>query len=810
MIRPIFYALIYLISGIVSFLWGSGHLINFGGQPSTGYVALFFVLIFVATVFMFVKYKWIAIFVFPLFFAVGFCGALVSSSQSPLMYYAVQGNETFELTGYVYSVTKAKDGRYKVIFAANKIAGENAVSNRGTRVVCYFDSKSVSTGMRLTMSGKLRQLDAARNPGAFDEYNYYMARKIRYKLDAPVVKSRDGTKRSVGVMLSKLRERLSGVYDKLFPESEAAIIKSIILGDKSELDDDIVQLYQTAGIYHILCVSGLHIGILIFLLDMLLSRYMSRKKSAFVTIILIALYCVLTGGSVSVVRASLMGGVILGGRILNRDSDLIASVSFSCIALLFYEPLYILDIGFQLSFASAFGIAFLTEPFLRILSKLMQKNGLFSVVLNSERFRGLLAVTAAVTLSTAAVVDYYYFFVTPYSILVNIIIIPTAVLIVTLGMLTGLCGLVFLPAAYVLAAPAFIILLFYRVVCEFFVSLPFSLILTGSCGLAAVFVIFALIVAFAYVFTLRGKRFVRGCILLGVATLGFLAAGVVAQFMPKPFSITMLDVGQGDSFVIEKDNTAIVIDGGGKIFGGSDSDNTGMKVLLPYLQYRGIRRLDAVFVSHVDYDHAKGITELAAHMDIGRLYMPGGVDVFGDNSMYMQLTSLVPAENRELLQAGDTLEWRGIEIQCVYPKELSGSNAAIIDTNDASLVLHFGNDDMSVLFTGDIGKADEDKVLKYAAADGYNIRADVLKVAHHGSKGSSGDGFIKAVAPRVAIVSTGRGNSYGHPSAETVDTLGKYGAELYNTADYGAVRVYTRGGSIHVRDNRYRNFKYIN
>jgi competence protein ComEC len=337
----------------------------------------------------------------------------------------------------------------------------------------------------------LEPLEHPSAPGEYDEFRYLRSRKIDakvfpYKIEITEAGSVSPYLRLL-IFLRQTRDRLANVYDAALPPREAGIMKSVLLGDKSGLDEDTAELYRASGTYHLLCISGLHIGIFLLGLGSLFKLFINERYAWLAALLILLFYALLTGASVSTVRATAMGAVFVLAKIIFRDYDLPSSTSFACIALLIYEPLYLYDAGFQLSFGAVFGIAFLTQPVERGLSRLVR----------GFPYKNALASGIAATFATYPILMYHFREISTYGVLVNLFIIPTASLLVVSGLIVGVAGLFFIPAAIFLAGVSYYLLMFYDIVCSFFNGLPFALIQTGPPSLLICALVYAAIGCFA-------------------------------------------------------------------------------------------------------------------------------------------------------------------------------------------------------------------------------------------------------------------------------------------------------------------------
>jgi len=644
------------------------------------------------------------------------------------------------------------------------------------KILAYSsDLKNAKPGDMIRLAGSVTALQTARNPGGFDEKMYFAARGVKYKMYAysAVI---TGHKNSFGAMLYNIRGRLCAVYDYCLPEKEAGVVKAIVVGDRSDLQDDTADLYSKGGIYHLLAISGLHIGVLCLFLNFVLRRIASKRKAAAFTMGPLIFYCLLTGASASTMRAVIIVCVLYFGQLIYRKNDAITSLSFAALCILIYNPFFLWDIGFRLSFSAVVGIILLSPRidtlFLFIGAMLPKLKKFF----NNFWVKQSLSASTAVSIAILPISTSYTPRIATYAIIINIIILPTFFALAVVSFVMGLLGLVYLPAAVFLAGPVYFLLNIYEGILTFFAQLPFSNILTGHMPLYITVPYYAAVAAGAlYLHKLTVGVKPRKIYVCTVSVI-LLVCVFYHIFIPKPLSVTMLDVGQGDCFVIKKDSFTMVIDGGGWN-NVATWENTGVKVLMPYLDYLGVNKVDIALVTHLDYDHATGIMALLDAKRADVLCYPANVPLTWHNTVLRPLSR------------GDSFEVNGITFTCFNPDKNQ-----LYDGNDGSVVIKMAFKDISFLFTGDITSAAEEVLAREAG-----IKADVLKLSHHGSKYSNSEVFLSAVSPALAIVSYSKYNNYGLPSDDVTQRLLKMGIPLYETAGRGAVIITTDGTYIKVK-----------
>ena len=707
--------------------------------------------------------------------------------------YAATGVEVI-VYGRVGAVDYTYTGRQKITLEANRIYAQGKAEGANIKIqITLGEDQLAICGSEVEIRGVLQQLEPARNPGGYNEKLYLAARKFDYKMYGDLLSEKLAF--NIHFVMDKIRSEISAVYEKILPEREAGILKSMIIGDKSSLDDYVKAMYKEAGIYHILVISGLHISITALFMEWILSHFLSVKKAAAVSIVFICIYCVFTGAGISAVRAVIMASVVIIAKIIYREADLLSSASFAAVLLLIYEPLYAFDIGFQYSFSAVFGIGLLADP----MGKAMKcafgsiiknmKDGNEEFLRAGNRLCAVFGTCIAVFIATIPVQIYHFNYIFPFSAIANMIILPLVPVIVVGGFVTALMGFFSITIAHIIAGPVYLLLEFYEAICIFLENIPFSKILTATPEymLCVIFIIGIILWAACFEMRLNKRKIVAAGISLFCAFALIFTLNAMKEALP---SVTMLDVGQGDCSVIQRGKEVFVVDGGGW-YGREIGRNTGSSVLVPYLDYKGIGHVDGAFISHLDSDHATGIIELVYEKSVGVLYLPITADL--GSPMYAELYEACEKMGVPIvfLSKGDKI---GNESGAYFMVLSPTASDSYKDDNEASMVL-FMNMGLKYVFAGDINFNKEEEI----AANFNNLDCDVLKIAHHGSKYSTGEVFLDSLKPEIAMAGAGVNNSFGHPSVEVQNLLAERNIDFYSTNRHGAVIIFEEGGNINVK-----------
>jgi len=560
--RPVLWCLGFLICGIV--LGAYANLLS----TSLGVVLGLFLCVVLYRI-----YKYRPVFIFVLFLLLGIW-RVGHSLHSYIVYLT-----SAQLSGVAQDIGVTTGGNQRVIVRMDS----------GLRVMAYIRPHQpwAQLGREITITGELRPLAYSANPGGYDQFQHLRAQKVDATIWPDTIQLGD-VRLSPIVILRMARDRLAAVYDKLLPLREAAVIRSMVLGDRADMDMDLAQQYRAMGIFHILSISGLHVAILMMAFNKTLGLFLPERKSGIIVLVVMVLYCLMTGAGVATVRAVTMGGVLVFGKILNRQYDLLAAVAWACAVLLIYEPLYLFNVGFQLSFSAVFGIGVLSAPVERFLAKLRMPQW--------GKFRSGLGVGIAAVSATYPVFAFHMYEIQLYSVVGNLIIAPTTTIILVMGLVVGLVGLVWTGGAAILAGTIYFILRFYEIGSSFFAGLPNAMLLTGGGSLIVTGFGVAVLLMFAYAFNGFGDVFKKRLSLLFLAVM-LLIIALFLRHNPRGLHVTVLDT-PGNYTVVRHRGDVLVL---GLPRGGEDA-------LLRYLDMHGVRRAGGFIM-----------TELPRTQDVNRL-----------------------------------------------------------------------------------------------------------------------------------------------------------------------------------------------
>lgn len=712
----------------------------------------------------------------------------------------------------------------------------------------------VHTGDEIAATVQAKRPQTFRDDGAFDRGAYLEQQDIHLvaTLRAAGLMERVGRSTTTAVtLLARAREKLRSEVDSLFANTPrvAGVLRAILLGDRSFVERDEATDFQKTGVFHVLVVAGLHVGAFTAFLFWLARKLkLAPLWTALLALTLVCAYVGVVEDRPPVLRAAIMAAIVLLGRLFFRRLDLLNSVAIACLILLVAKPVAIRDSSFQLTFLAIGSIAGLAvpwlersvQPYLKALrgwrditrdasheprvaqfrldlraaarwfaSKNPPRlgsvagNALAQSIGISLRLWELLIVTLALQVGMLPLMASDFHRVTLAAPLVNLLAVPLTGIVVPLGFLALAFGLVFPAVAKLLAAPlGWSVLLLLHIV-RWFAQLPSASYRIP--GPPAWLVVLFLACAAALCVAARVPNLCREWAWRSAAALA--SAGVLAiaifPFPPRwsagKLELTVLDVGQGDSlFVVSPHGKTMLIDGGGAFGGFSGQEDhagpdPGEDAVSPYLWSRGFQKLDVVALTHAHQDHIGGLAAILANFHIGALWIGREASTAAlSNLENMARQKKIPIVHEH---RGDPFSWDGVEARFLWP-ETAPEEIGPEPKNNDSLVFRLQYGDRALLLPGDAEKQAESSILSENLP--LSLSADVLKVGHHGSKNSTIPSFLAAVRPRIAVISAGEDNPYGHPSLELLSRLEEAGVRILRTDHDGAVHILTDGKQLEV------------
>lgn len=455
----------------------------------------------------------------------------------------------------------------------------------------------------------------------------------------------------------------------------------------------------------------------------------------------------------------------IGAILFSRKSNTINNICTSAVVLLFINPLIVYDVGFILSFVGTLGIVLLSNTIIKCIERLIKVKFISETI----------GVTVSAQIMLLPIMAYYFNTISVLSLVTNFLVVPISGFLTILGFITVIVGEFSLNLASIIAYAIYAVISVIFKIASFFGSISWANLLIPTPKVWMIF--FYYIIIFSFLKMKRKRKLISSLVIL-ISCFYF----ILNQIPRNYINLNMIDVGQGDSTYIETKNRKIIlIDGGGSE--SSDYD-VGENIVVPYLLDRGKSSIDLIIVSHPHEDHIEGVLTVIEKLKVKKVLISENVD---DIDLTIKLKEICERRNTEIIKvsAGDSFEIDGVKFDVIYPN----SKIKEDNINNMSLIIKMKFGEITTLFTGDLEK-DAEAVIR------ENINADILKVGHHGSITSTSEEFLRKIMPKIALISLGKDNSYGHPSDEVLKRLEKINAEIYRTDEMGEVKLKIKKNSI--------------
>jgi competence protein ComEC len=647
--------------------------------------------------------------------------------------------------------------------------------------------EALGYGDEIVIKGNLVEPKDVRNPGCFNQKHYLSQQRIHalfYGEKGSEIKVlSQGQGHYFKARAIEAKRFLSRKLSASFEQTTAGFLKALFLGERSDLENDFRDLFIKTGTMHIVAVSGFNIAFLGLTAFFLMKPFpLSRDSKLWLALILTWAYCFLVGWQAPVVRASIMASALISGQLLGRRTDVLNSLGLAALVILTINPYELFQVGFQLSFAAVFGMAVFLGRFIKKRDLLPnEKLGLL------ERgwvyFKDLFWVSLVCVVVTLPLTAQNFYIITPYAILSNLIVVPLVLILFFLGVIFFLTFW-WLPA--ILAPAPLLIGWTMNVLVEalfFLENLPGASVTVGRLHSVFWWALTAGILWLLWDKHLK-TRWVRVTALTLFIVVVFLAQDASRHFN-RGFSMTVLDVGQGDAIYFEMPGGGNLLVDGGK---GGDGDK-GRWVVTPFLKSKGVRTIDVIAISHPHADHIGGLLTVLDEFSV-RNVVESGIPY--DSALYVGLQRKVKHEKAKRWTARRGMGIQGYRDVGIYVLNPSAETESTDDVNDASMVLKINYEKSGFLLAGDIG-GDAMRDILRAYPD--RLISSVLKVPHHGGRvNKEGEEFMRAVSPRLSVISVGARNPYHHPVAQTMDVLNSIpGNRLLRTDEHGAVKIRSDG-----------------
>lgn len=643
-------------------------------------------------------------------------------------------------------ISKEKDTTYMNVYLAK-------IANKKYLMYIKKSNKKLNIGDEIEFNGKYSEANGSRNYGGFNYKLYLRSKNIYgiYKIDSyKLIKNRKSLYWKIEKFFFNIRENITTLFINNMSKDSSALLIGLIIGDKSYIDTDVIENFRKASLSHILAISGAHFSYIILILNFINKKLKHRRLGYFINIIFMIFFMKLTGASPSVIRAGLMNITAILAKILHRKNDFWTSLSLSLFIQMMINPYVIFDMGLILSYSGVIGIVTLYKKIYKII-----KLKMLSVTLAANIFLLPIMIYNFNNFSISFVVS---------NIIASIVLGP----IIVIGILSVIirCRILFV----VLDMLAFVLNETAKITSQ----LPFSEIIVVTPSFISIGL---------YYLIIYYKKKYMPIMLIGIIIFNINFEGLISN-IKSDLLINMVDVSQGDCTLIRYQSKNILIDGGGSL---DKNYNVGKSILLPYLLDKKINKIDYLIFSHFDSDHCLGLLFLMQKIKIKNAVI-GIQSVNNENLKQFYRVCKQRKINIIVMENGKKLNIKNLKLKALWPdkNDLIGENAI----NNNSLVLKLEYKKFRILFTGDIEKIAEEKLIK------EDLESDILKAPHHGSNTSTSDNFLEKVNPRYVIIGVGKNNKFKHPSDSTIEKLNKKKIKIFRTDDMGEISIKTNGKKI--------------
>lgn len=697
--------------------------------------------------------------------------------------------EEIEVVGTIISNPSDKD--YKITYTLNVESINKDLSYKNTKLLLSVKKEEQQTiyeyGNKIVLKGEFQEAEVKRNYGGFD-YKEYLKTKGIYGLVKTNHKNIKIVKENNSNFILKFANDISKSIEnranKLFDKNKASLITGLLIGNIQNLDEDIKEAFRDSNLTHMLAVSGSHMSYIITLISFVISiGKIGKVKSKIITIIILVFFMLITGSSMSVVRACIMSVYMILASLFHKRVNIISSISISFFILMIINPYCILDIGLQLSYGGTIGIVFIYNNFKNIFiknrkNKNQNKNENEKTLKENIKVKliDMIFLTISANIIIIPITMYHFNNISLTFVISNVLTSLIIGLLMLVSFVTIMISYIIYPLAQFLSIFLNILLELFIQIATITSKLPFSKILVPTIKIEFIVLYYFFIAIIIFINKIKAKkkkRKIEKKILLSlskirtkkiiVILLIITTMTIIFNKNSKYLEIYFIDVSQGDStLIVTPNNKKILIDGG-----GSETYDVGGQVLIPYLLDRNVISLDYVLISHVDTDHIGGIFSVLENIKVKEVIICSQA---GDSENYQKLKEIVNKKKIKVrvVKKGNLISIdKDVNLKILWPTD-EFINENVLNNN--SIVAKLEYKTFSMLLTGDIEEIAERKILE--EYENTNIlRSTVLKIAHHGSKSSSIQSFLNEVKPKIALIGVGKNNTFGHPNDGVLERL---------------------------------------
>ncbi len=647
-------------------------------------------------------------------------------------------------------ISEAKDADYYKVYN---------IKSKDKRFILYTNNVNLKYGMRIKIRGNFLEPEERRNYKGFDYKQYLKTRKIYGSIKSNNIEIIGKEQTNIIARTSNnVRNKIIETANKILPNYTQGLLVGILIGEKTKIPENIIENFSISSLSHILATSGTHISYIILGITYLLLKSKIPKRTSYFLINLILIFFMfIVGFTASVVRASIMGILLISSKIVYRKPDVLTSMAISLIITLSYNPFSIQDIGLELSYLGTLGIVILNRPIKNYIINKLPKI--------PKQIIEIVSVTVSAQILIIPILILKFNTVSLTFILSNIIAIPITGIIILYGYINILVGIFAIKVANKMSIILNILLKIIISISNIISKLPFSKILIPTPNIIYILLYYLIILNF------QKEKYLK---ILLITLILILSINVVYNIFPQQLEIHIVDVGQGDcQLIITPNGKAMIIDGGEK-----------ENVLLEYLLDKQIMKIDYMMISHFDSDHCYNLIEVLENLKINNLIVSRQIE---ETELFNRIIKICQQNgtNVIIVEAGKEINIdKEIKLKILWPtRDINEINSI----NNNSIVARMEYNQFSMLFTGDIEETVENRLIEIYSKELLNTT--VLKVAHHGSETSSNEGIIKLIAPKISVIGVGKDNKFGHPNKEVIRRIEEQNSQLFRTDLNGEITI---------------------
>lgn len=659
--------------------------------------------------------------------------------------------------------------------------------------------KKLEFGTKIKLEGEYSAPEGQRNFKGYSYKEYLMTKeiygtvKIENSNDVETIKKDQSN--FFEKMINKLSNLLKRKVEILLPENSASLLKGILLGDCTDISSEVKENFKECNLSHMLAVSGAHLSYLIIGINLILSKKIFGKRaSKIITIFIIIIFMNITNMSPSIERAGISSIICIIASLIHRKPDAINAVAVAVLCTVIKNPFSILNIGMQLSYAGTLSLLMFANG--------REKNNSREIIENSEKGKNIkkylvesIKVTLCANILIMPLTIYKFNTISLNFILANLVAGPLLGLSLILGLIMLVTSFIFLNIAKFISFILNIILIILMKSTKLISQIPYSNITVITPYLISIVIIYT-ITFLGYCIAkspeLRKRLKVNKKLIIKTIAIALsitiISVATLNLLEEKKLKLYFVDVGQGDcTYLKTPSEKNILIDGGGNR--DKEKYDVGKKVLFPYLLDRRVKKLDYIIVSHFDADHAQGLEAVIQNIKVKNIIV---CKQASNSALYQEIIKLCKKKNVNIItvKRGQNIKIdKYVYFEILHPGNImldDGKGGLNANAIVAKMYCTIKNKTTTVMFTGDIEEKAEEELVKIY---GDKLKADILKVAHHGSKTSSIAEFLKCVSPKIALIGVGKDNTFGHPNSGVLSRLENINAKIYRTDKLGEITV---------------------